>query len=909
MNIHDRIPKLTQELEDRKEQLAKPFERQKELDKAKADLEKLKDELGYNNITDKEQDDGDDDQGPEEPPDDLAMSFMGLQNIYNRISRAIRRMRARNAAVTAAAAGGGGRGTVPPRRPTEGLPIEPPEPGRGAEPGEKAINIRLDKLNTSDEVLDLIRNVAKTHGARINAQRRGVLKDAELRERMEEVGLDPEKLTKLKKGTALNEAEMQVAIGIMLDKGEQVREAAHVAAESNTTENLLELRRLENEYVAIQAAVSGAKAESGRALRIQRMISEAFRSQNRSNYERVLDSLGGRKLTEKERQKLLEIPEDDKVGLARFLRDSAKVTTSSKIVAYWINNILSSPRTIQRKLMGDIAMTTLAMPHRLVRGAIDPAIAKIQGRPREFFVRDAIAQNLAYATAWREGVRAASFILANGLDLEDADELNVPRYELPGGLAVNWPTRSLGAATVLFKVTHFKAAMAGLAMRQALKEGLSGQAAGDRATELINDPLPGMIQQAWGEAETLALVEKPDKTLRSVLNFRRNFLQVPETVPGIGGLSPMNFVIPFPRISWNILKNWARYSPLGFGKLSDQPVREGPEASNAISQALIGTIILGMIGAWLASKEDVLTGPAPKSAQDRDAFFRSGKQPYSIKLGGRRVRYTSGWGPIALHLAAMTAWHDTFKKNGDVPTMEKIEQVIAGLGTAITDQTFFRGVQNLDNAVADPERYGAQFFAEIASGMIPFSGFDRTWAEALDPEVREPQGMYDRVKAGLPLVSRTVPPKLDVLGRPIERRGGEGPMAFLPAPMPEDKPESTIDSELARLHEKGLRNVGFTGRFLTVQNTKIPMSRGEQNEYLAMRGNVLRGVLSEMFQSPDYHALSDQDKITEVQETIRDVENFSRDEMISRLMERRLGREQGKQPAAPTLPMEAPVVQ
>ena len=41
--------------------------------------------------------------------------------------------------------------------------MEPPEePQRGAEPGEKAINIRLDKLNTSDEVLDLIRNVAKT---------------------------------------------------------------------------------------------------------------------------------------------------------------------------------------------------------------------------------------------------------------------------------------------------------------------------------------------------------------------------------------------------------------------------------------------------------------------------------------------------------------------------------------------------------------------------------------------------------------------------------------------------------------------------------------------------------------------------------------------------------------------------
>ena len=414
--IHEQIPKLTQELEDRREQSEKPFEKQKELDKAKAELDKLNEDLGFKNAVDANQDDGDDEgPGGGEPPDDLTQSFLGLQNIYNRIARAIRRMRARNATV---AAGGGGAG-IPPRRPTQGLSMEPPEgPQRGAEPGEKAINIRLDKLNTSDEVLDLIRNVAKTHGARINAQRRGVLKDKDLKDRMEQVGLDPEKLAKLKKGTALNEAEMQVAIGIMLDKGEQVREAAHAAQEANTTENLLELQRIENEYVAIQAAVSGAKAESGRALRIQRMISEAFRSQNKSNYERVLDSLGGRELTEKERQKLLQIPEDDKVGLARFLRDTAKFTAPQKIVAYWINNILSGPSTVQRKLLGDAAMAVLTGPQRFARAVFDPAIAKIQGRPREFFARDALAQNLAYLKSIPEGVRAGAFMVWNGFDLQ-----------------------------------------------------------------------------------------------------------------------------------------------------------------------------------------------------------------------------------------------------------------------------------------------------------------------------------------------------------------------------------------------------------------------------------------------------------------------------------------------------------
>jgi N12 class adenine-specific DNA methylase len=905
-DFHERIPRLTQELEDRREQLQKPFDKQKELDKAHGELDKLNTELGFKNAIDQNQDDGDDGQDePQESPDDLTQSFLGLQNIYNRISQAIRRMRARNAAVSA---GGGGAG-VPPRRPEEGLPMEPEEPRRGAEPGEKAINIRLDKLNTSDEVLDLIRNVAKTHTARIQAQRRGRLSDAQLKQRMGEVGLDPEKLAKLKKGTALNEAEMQVAIGIMLDKGEQVREAAHRAAEANSTENLLELQRLENEYVAIQAAVSGAKAESGRALRIQRMVSEAFRSQNKGNYERVLDALGGRGLTEKQREKLLQIPEDDKVALARFLRDTAKFTTPQKVVAYWVNNILSSPRTIQRKLLGDAAMAALAVPERFVRGALDPAIARMQGRPREFFARDALAQTLAYLKSIPAGVRAGSFIVANGFDLQDATELDMPfRYELPGGLAMNWPTRLLAGATAMFKTMHFKSALAGLAMRTAIKEGLKGDAIGERATELVNDPLPGMINQAWDEARTLSLVEQPDRTLRSLLSFRENFLKIPEDVPLVGGLAPMRFVVPFATIGWNIAKNAFRYSPAGVARLGRKEVREGPEASNVLAQALVGSLIMAAIAAWAADGN--ITAGAPKSAQDRDAFFRSGKQPYSLKIGNHWVRYTAGWGPVALMIAAVGGWYDSFKDGGQQPNSDKIQEVAAGLGNAITDQTFFRGIQNLDQAVSDPKRYGQQFLTEIASGMIPFSGFDRTWAEALDPEIREPQGFAERIKSGLPIFSRDVPPRLDALGRPSIRRGGTGGEAFLPAPIPEDVPESNIDSELARLHDLGLRNPGFTGRFLTVQNTKIPMSRQEQNEYLGMRGNVLRGVLDEMFKSPDYQALNDQDKISEVQEAIRDVDNFARGEMISRLIERRLGPEQGQQqPQAGTLPMGAPVVQ
>ena len=165
-----------------------------------------------------------------------------------------------------------------------------------------------------------------------------------------------EKLAKLKKSTALNEAEMQVAIGIMLDKGEQVREAQEDSFKRViATKNLLKAQSNSyNEYVAIQAAVSGAKAESGRALRIQRMISEPFQSKDKAATTRRLStpSAAGSWPRSRGARQLLANPDpNDKMGYYRFLRDHARFTTPQKIMAYWVNNILSGPGTIQRKLL------------------------------------------------------------------------------------------------------------------------------------------------------------------------------------------------------------------------------------------------------------------------------------------------------------------------------------------------------------------------------------------------------------------------------------------------------------------------------------------------------------------------------------------------------------------------------
>lgn len=888
-----RLEELTKEQEQRKQELDTPFNKQAELEKLMKQKKEIDGQLDIKNRGAGEVATADTEEGERKSGEEgfgtLDMLTFGLPSLYRKIMRAWKRRGGQGEAQESGRTEDTSDSQETPQEAQErevGVPEEPPgtEPeSKAAKPGEKAINIRLDKLNSPDDVIDLIRQTAKESRGRIQFQRRGRLSDAQLKERMEQVGLDPDKLASLPRGKALNEAEIEVAIGIMQSEGQKIRDAAKAVRESNSAENILRAQELHNRYVAIQAAVSGITAEAGRSLRTFRRIHNAVERDDRSGYERVVESLGGRALAEKEAQKLLEIPEDDMIGYYKFLRDHAKFTTAQKLTYYWLNNLLSSPRTIARKLMGDATMVALNVPKTFVRAAIDPLVARAQRRPTEYQVRDAIAQTGAFFGAFPEGIKRAAFVMRNGFEIEDAQEMDLPgRYELPGGYATNFPTRNLAGATAMFKIMHFKSALAGDAMREALRQGLRGRDAGYYAAALTENPPDEMIDNAWKEARKLALVEEPDSFLRAVLRMRN--ITIPQDYPIVGGLAPLRFVIPFANIGWNIGKMAVRYSPIGAARVFTKAGRTTPEASNYLAEALIGSLILAAFAQYAAGGN--VTGAAPKSGAEKDAFYRSGKVPFSIKIAGRWVKYTGAWGIMAPALSAIAAFHDAHVKNGKLPDGKQISEVAAAIGAAATDQPLFRGVQTLMEAITNPQGHSVENFeAEAAAGFIPGSSLLRTTAQAIDPTVRDPQGVYQRIQSGLPFLSQRINPRIDVLGREETHRGGEGAKAFLPSGIPEAVPLSDTDAELARLHEKGLKDISPVGKKLTYHNQKVELSQAETLEYEKLRGGILNDVLTDVFQSDEYKELNDQEKIEMTHRVIYKVEEAARKQMAMQIAE------------------------
>jgi len=115
-------------------------------------------------------------------------------------------------------------------------------------------------------------------------------------------------------------------------------------------------------------------------------------------------------------------------------------------------------------------------------------------------------------------------------------------------------------------------------------------------------------------------------------------------------------------------------------------------------------------------------------------------------------------------------------------------------------------------------------------------------------------------------INKTVAPKLDALGRPSTKEGSSGFASLFPGGLAKDEPKSDIDAELDRLHALGLKNIGFAGKHLTIDNYKVNLTPEEQQEFQKVRGAYLRSYLKQVFGAPEYLKMTDQDKIEAAEE-------------------------------------------
>ncbi len=739
---------------------------------------------------------------------------------------------------------------TPPTPPTAKAVAPQPSP---AERAKYAGNLNLERIDTPADVRNFIVRRADEMADELWARKRGVRTWEETRTAAAQVGVEVRKNSvyldgrKVGPATTTNAERTFRLRELELAADGKAREAEKTYRDAPTADNRLALLAALREQQLVSLSRTGNAAEIGRALNIHKMIARARAIENLSEREaftkRVLDALGGRELNDQILDLMQQIPEGDIAGRLRFIRNLHQFTTSDKLFAYWIRNVLSGVATHAVNTINNVLNIAGAVPYRALRGAVETPVARWRGREKVFYAAESTAALQGLVKGIPEAIVRGIRTFTLGLKPEEAMKLEVaPFYELPGDMKnpLNLVTRGLGAADEVSKEINRAAELAGVARRTALREGLRGEGMYKREGQLLANPTQEMLEAAEAAAGYGTYTGPPELLQRALTQVRRN-------APGA------EYIVPFLQVPYKITDMAFEMSPRSFLEVVNPATKGTPKETEAITKGLIGSMVL--TGATTLAMQDRVTGPVPRDAGERDEFYRLGKQPFSVKAGDKWYSYRV-LGPFVLHFAAAAAFHEAMTKERKQPTEDRIMRVVMAAPSAVLNASYLSGLATFMETIADPERGSpARGIASTITGFIPGSSMLRSTAAATDPYIREANTIYERIRAGLPIVSRGLRPKLDVLGRPSPRRGSGSLGAFSPIQVSQET-KDVVDREMARLKVRP----GPVGKSLTIENKEVLLSPPQRWRYQKAVGQAMYQAAKATLGDGQYHQATDEQK-------------------------------------------------
>lgn len=343
------------------------------------------------------------------------------------------------------------------------------------------------------------------------------------------------------------------------------------------------------------------------------------------------------------------------------------------------------------------------------------------------------------------------------------------------GVAIRYPGRLMGAIDNLNRGIGYQSDLSARTYTQAATEadakGLSGPARdtflGKRIADLKENPPPD-VQEKSADA-----------------GLYQSFQEAARTGTGEKIASALNshplvklLIAPFTHRPMNMLRQTlVDYNPLLAGlnpKVRADIMGGTMDTDTALARLAVGSA--GMAWAYHMAESGQLTGPRMgyNNTQSLD-----GVPPWSMKVGDRYFRYDSV-DPIGMWLAIGAGTHEAIQRHYDPNDQDTVNQ-LAGIvrvgaqvmGQAAIDKSFMKSMDEVMTAFGekDPNRMDLlmqRLVNENATKFIPFSGFMRSVAQSLDPFRKDSSGpVSDALKANFPILSKDVPNRMDILGRPI----------------------------------------------------------------------------------------------------------------------------------------------
>ena len=723
----------------------------------------------------------------------------------------------------------------------------PAKMGKGKAPDEAAENINLNRLETTEEVEDIITAVAKANPLEVNQARREVITQRETEALADDLGMSVEDLLNRRQGVAPNAEEAVAARNILVASGENLIKLAE-KAKNGGDEALMLFRRAMSQHQAIQLQVSGMTAEAGRALQSFRIMAKSGAEQEKAIKE-ALEASGGLDLNQELAKKLSQI--NDPAHLNRFVKNADKATKLEMVEEYWINALLSNPATHAMNIMSNASVVLSSVLERKVASTFG----------KEIEAGEASAQILGIIEGAKDGMVLAKKVFLTGeatdplTKIESAQRQAISAKNLNAsgvvgqgidflGNAIRIPGRALMAGDEFFKSVARRMELQSLAYRQAIKENLSPEDFTKRVSEILNNPSATIRMQMEEVARyqtftnELGVIGKKGTQLRNSTGI-------------LGRLA-----VPFLRTPINVVKYAMSRTPLAPFMPSVQAdfLAGGARRELVLSRMALGSTV--MLVSSLMAQKGIITGSGPTNYKEKQMLELSGWKANSLKIGDTYYSLERA-DPVAA-LILMSA--DVTEIIGQVDEADAYDLAFASsvaVANSLESRTYFNGLMDFfdayQNASRDPENKQNVLFNWLERmGATAVPAGVAAVARQVDPTVRLTDDLTSRLKSRLPAYSKDLPPRRNMFGDVVVLEGGLGPDIMSPIYMATDK-QNPIADEIA----KNRVDIGMPRRSINgIEMSAIQYDRFIQLSAGLERKPSLEKALSGLVKSSYYKKLT-----------------------------------------------------
>lgn len=594
---------------------------------------------------------------------------------------------------------------------------------------------------------------------------------------------------------------------------------------------------------------------TGKELDVQDVM-EQIRSQ--------VDTVGGSKKVRELAKKIKAASDDNGTINLQGITDIARKTKWGKAIdihnEYWINAILSGPKTHLINIMSNAAHTAILPAEKMVGGVLTGNYDAVREGARIYAgMRSAVFDSFKMAgkAFWREQnildpqgqIMEGSMRQYHAIDRTSLGMRKGPMGNLVDmlGKVVRLPSRALLTMDEFFKQLNYRAMTHARVVDKA--DGLvrSGKLDQKDVGKWIANQIEATIDRETGRG----LADDPLHYAREVTftqeleegTFSRGLQTLVNKHPG------MRVILPFVRTPTNILRATMKRTPL-LGNLerrlkadlqSGDPIRVATARGQQATGAALWT------GAIMLAMDGRITGGGPNDPALRARLLETGWQPYSFVLGNEEEGYRyvqfRRLDPFATFFGLAADFAEIGGQMGEVETQDLATMMVTAISNNLVSKTYLQGVVDAVKALAMPDWYAERWMQRYTSSYVPYSSAMRQIRTQDDQAMREVWSIMDAVKNTIPGYSETLPARRSwITGEPILYPKGWGSEMVSPVgealaaanPITQGAPKGDLVlDELARLQH------GFTPPQKTLRG--VDLTSAQYSRLLELHGTVRIG--------------------------------------------------------------------